>query len=106
MYFGVILRPFNVWPPLHIFKLEIMLFLALKRFRNYELYTGPARNVTSLGTVDAASTIHCARKCTFAEGCEAVKMTGTGDNGRVVCQLYKESDGANVVQETNIYLKI
>ena len=87
-----------------------MLFLAmegiLKRFRNYELYTGPAMNVTSLGTMDEASMIECAQKCTFVEGCQAVKVTGTGDNGSVVCQLYKESDGVNVVQETNIYLRI
>ena len=39
--------------------------------------------------------IDCAQKCTFAEECGGVKVKGTGDNGNVVCQLYKESDGVN-----------
>ena len=39
------------------------------------------------------------------EECSFLKMTDTGGNGRMECQVYKESYGVNVVQETNFYVK-
>ena len=82
-----------------------MLFLAiLKRFRYYGLYTGPAWNATSLGTMDGASEIDCAQKCAFVEGCEGVKVTDAGGNGRKICTMYKQHDGINAVQESHPYV--
>ena len=60
-------------------------------------------NMTSLGTVDGYSVTHCVIKYTIMYECGAVMVVGKGGHGRVECQLYKEPDGVNVVQETNIY---
>ena len=75
-----------------------------ERFRAYELTTGPAMKLTSLGTTYGDSMIDCARKCTITDGCGAVKMTDAGDNERKICTMYTKPDGVSVVQETNIYV--
>ena len=54
--------------------------------------------------MDGASKVDCAQKCTFVEGCEGVKVTDAGDNGRKICTMYKESHEVNAVQESHIYV--
>ena len=54
---------------------QVILFLAVEGesgavsniFRNYKLYTGPAKKLTFLGTMDGDSVIECAWKCTIMD---------------------------------------
>ena len=75
----------------------------IKRFRKYELYTGPVVSLTSLGTMDGVSVIDCTGRCTIMEGCGGVKVTNAGNKGKKICTMYKGPDGVNIVQETNLY---
>ena len=80
-----------------VFELVPCPFSDLTLSQCYHLHTGAALDLKPLNIREGASIIHCTLLCNADPECLGVKIIENNNNYKIICKMFKNSDGMNVV---------